>query len=74
MLSWLEFISYLPEISSLQGIIFYSFITYVFIFTTSYTMTKLINDNFDYESNVKKRIIKNRIQKTKEADRLVKKF
>lgn len=69
-----NYVQYLPELSSMTGIIFYSFITYVFIFSTTYCCTELMSDKIDYSNFVDRRIKNNRVKKTKEADKLLKKF
>jgi len=60
----MRYIDYLPNISSLEGMIFYSLITYVFIFSFSYCCTWLIEDKIDYDKRIDKIIKKNRIKKT----------
>jgi hypothetical protein len=61
-------------VSSVPGVIFYSFIAYVIIYTMSYYCTELIEDKLDYEKYVEKRIINKRAQKSKDADKLLKKM
>ena len=56
---------YLPDLSSISGIIFYSFVTYIIIFTMSYCCTNLIEDKLDYETYVGERIKAKRVEKTK---------
>lgn len=60
----------LPDISSVWGIIFYSFITYIFLYGITYIISIFIEDNFNYEKRFHKRIIKNREIKEKEAERM----
>ena len=69
-----SFIHYLPDISSISGIIFYSFIAYIIIYTISGIMTYLVEDYFDHDKRFTRRLIKARERKTKEADKLIKKI
>lgn len=57
-------IDYLPDISSIEGMIFYSFFTYIFIYLLTFCCTYLIEDRVDYDKRIDKIIKKNRLKKT----------
>jgi hypothetical protein len=66
------FEQYLPNVSSIYGIMFYSFISYWLIFGLSILMNKFIFERKSTDNQ--KKIIKARDLKKKEADKLLKKI
>jgi hypothetical protein len=50
-------ISYMPNISSITGIIVYSFITYVFIFACSHCFSAVLEGPLDFDKKLENRII-----------------
>lgn len=66
------FEQHLPNVSSIYGIMFYSFISYWLIFGLSILMNKFIFERKSTDNQ--KKIIKARDLKKKEADKLLKKI
>lgn len=57
MVSFAEFINYLPDLVSIHGFIFYSILAYILSFTASTCVAKFVEKNLNVEEGVKKNII-----------------
>ncbi|CAK91899.1 unnamed protein product (macronuclear) [Paramecium tetraurelia] len=64
----------LPDISSITGIMFYSFISYWLIFALSIVVDRLMFSGKSNENTKMKKIIKARDVKKQQADKLLKKI
>lgn len=67
MISFEEFIDYLPDLVSFKGFIFYSIFAYIFSLTLSLCAAKFVQKNIDIEEGVKRNIRENR---EKELERI----
>ena len=68
---------YLPNITSISGILFYSFLAYILTYGLSYLRVRVVNNYLDKESQrgsakIREAIIKKREEKTKAAQELAK--
>ncbi|CAD8200219.1 unnamed protein product [Paramecium octaurelia] len=64
----------LPDVSSIPGIMFYSFISYWLIFALSMVVDRLMFSGKSNENTKMKKIIKARDVKKQQADKLLKKI
>ncbi|CAD8095666.1 unnamed protein product [Paramecium primaurelia] len=64
----------LPDISSITGIMFYSFISYWMIFALSIIVDRFMFSSKSNENSKMKKIIKARDVKKQQADKLLKKI
>ncbi|CAD8113823.1 unnamed protein product [Paramecium sonneborni] len=64
----------LPDISSIPGIMFYSFISYWLIFALSIVVDRLMFSGKNNENSKMRKIIKARDIKKQQADKLLKKI
>ncbi|CAD8192494.1 unnamed protein product [Paramecium octaurelia] len=65
---------YLPDVSSIPGIMFYSFISYWMIYALSMVVDRLMFSGKGEENSKMKKIIKARDVKKQQADKLLKKI